>query len=578
MDFSHLELKNLESAAVDKNFEECELYVLERHPFFTASNVKSDINNLFNDIKNSGSHDFFHWFCLRNISFWKGMSISSVRNFYLVNAYSSECNDFFCCDLAREDKIFLSLNLLELRRIGAILQKIDTIDSWMVRMRLISEMKVLAFNELNRHHRSKDKDYKSVRNIIKSGLLLHFDSDYGFVDCVYGSDYSIANFKCLCRNDALIADLSRIAHLNNSRTPDSLMGYDLKNNRLVTQPISREIAAVVYLPDVLYHPVEEWNSAHSCIFEFFSDLLKSLPRNIIIIPYNQDYNGSASPRIASTIARYIFSYHTGACDINVFDSGVKGDFIHIHFKESYLPGSFTFDMSGYSGWRKVSAGGNVFLQKKTEQGLYGRSKKFLDDTRAKRSTKYEQDYIETIPVLKYPILFYPMQIVDDSVARLADISTLQLLDVLLSLSNRMEFSLLIKRHPLCRNPSVDKALQAVSSLDRVQITKAHVYDAINCSSAVVVVNSGVGFEAIALGKPVICTGESDYSEAALNARTVEALEECINLVLDNSRKAKNDLLQETSSRFCLEYLRQCVLKDEEGYKQSLRNKIKEVLV
>jgi capsule polysaccharide modification protein KpsS len=71
-----------------------------------------------------------------------------------------------------------------------------------------------------------------------------------------------------------------------------------------------------------------------------------------------------------------------------------------------------------------------------------------------------------------------------------------------------------KRHPYCRSATIERALKDLVAAGDLIVDDGSVRDLIAGALAVVTVNSGVGFEALVHGKPVITTGRSAYGYAA----------------------------------------------------------------
>src|SRR5690606_27149045 len=120
-------------------------------------------------------------------------------------------------------------------------------------------------------------------------------------------------------------------------------------------------------------------------------------------------------------------------------------------------------------------------------------------------------------------IFLPMQVADDTVARLADIDTLSLLRALVEWAKRSGQTVVVKRHPMCRDERIDAAIREAAAAGHIVVSNGNVHSLVSGARCVVTVNSGVGAEALLQLKPVITTGGSDYAAATAHARSVEEL-------------------------------------------------------
>ena len=91
--------------------------------------------------------------------------------------------------------------------------------------------------------------------------------------------------------------------------------------------------------------------------------------------------------------------------------------------------------------------------------------------------------------------------------------------------------------------SVQTTLKALSEQGEIELSDASVHDLIAGAKYVFTVNSGVGLEALLHGRPVVITGECDYSYAtAAYPRTVDDLKVCLQQELTFDRERTQELL------------------------------------
>lgn len=199
----------------------------------------------------------------------------------------------------------------------------------------------------------------------------------------------------------------------------------------------------------------------------------------------------------------------------------------IHLKVGSYGGYIVVDDRGYSGWASLA-------HQPLETIIRGISKKsaeeqyqFLQDTLlADKKTKYAQPEEDTvIPAEKY--IFFPMQILTDTVAKLAHLNGLQVLEILAEWAKTSEYAIVVKRHPKCTITAVADALDQAVELGDIILSDANIHTLITGADGVVTVNSGAGAEALLYLKPVITTGDSDYAAATRLVSTEEELLEAL---------------------------------------------------
>lgn len=193
--------------------------------------------------------------------------------------------------------------------------------------------------------------------------------------------------------------------------------------------------------------------------------------------------------------------------------------LSIHFKEAYHPGYITLDPQGYAGWCSVAdleldalKLGAVSLDK-AETFFQERATTLI----SKNVSKYEQPDIAA-QALPTPYLFVGLQIINDSVQRLAHMPMLTMLQEVSEYCRLNGLNLVVKRHPLCTSPAVAERLRVGEATGEFIVSSASVHQLIRGATAICVVNSGVGFEALFHLKPVYLFGKSDYRHACYEVR------------------------------------------------------------
>jgi hypothetical protein len=206
----------------------------------------------------------------------------------------------------------------------------------------------------------------------------------------------------------------------------------------------------------------------------------------------------------------VFSYHTCGNERHQW-----------HIKEGYLPYLFTFDRTGYSGWlsgihqdsfKKAwqSCDENHAIQTITKL-----SKEITQNCISKypqrKSTDACVESLEIHPNSSEKILFLPLQMPSDTVVQLSRFPYIQAVSQIIKAALLYDQPLVIKRHPLCEDPEVDKLLDWARNFPNVCLSSAPIHEIFKRSKAIICCNSGVGFEALLQGLQVWTFGESDYS-------------------------------------------------------------------
>ena len=210
----------------------------------------------------------------------------------------------------------------------------------------------------------------------------------------------------------------------------------------------------------------------------------------------------------------VLAYHTIATETD------SRTVIH---KGSHLPGTWSIDRSGYSGWsslRHLTRDDISNLDDaphEREAFFHALREKFID---ANRTILPQPDSSEAMPPDGY--VFLATQMPSDSVQAIAWIDQPALIAETIRWAERTSKALVIKRHPLCKDIRVTRLLDRELP-SNVHVSRGPIHDLIKPSSVVIVGNSGVGFEALMHGKSVIAVAPSDYQVATRTARTVDAL-------------------------------------------------------
>ena len=181
----------------------------------------------------------------------------------------------------------------------------------------------------------------------------------------------------------------------------------------------------------------------------------------------------------------------------------------LSWKRGYINGWYYFESGGYSAWSSFNYNGSLSLNYLRKYRLVSRS--YI----ARRQTKCDQPRVGDFDFLDSSWVFLATQRSDDSVACFTKWDWHVLLYKLYDVVRGSGVKLAIKRHPGCSDSRVTKQLRRLDSLPNVRVFNANIHHVLQRVGAVVVSNSGVGFEAGLYGKPVYVLGRSDYESAAI---------------------------------------------------------------
>jgi hypothetical protein len=108
-------------------------------------------------------------------------------------------------------------------------------------------------------------------------------------------------------------------------------------------------------------------------------------------------------------------------------------------------------------------------------------------------------------------IFIGLQIIGDAVQSLAFTTPFGMMDEVIEVAKRHDLSVVVKRHPACKSVEIQEYLRRRGP--EIVVATGNIHDIIPASTAVCVVNSGVGSEALPYEKPVYLFGRADYMGA-----------------------------------------------------------------
>ncbi len=287
--------------------------------------------------------------------------------------------------------------------------------------------------------------------------------------------------------------MSRVRiHVNNSTFLDSVVRDGRKID--VRRPISS---------------AREWQTFERLLTECLEDL----GYEVLQIDPSQGQEPDAE-------ARYDIFAHKGRRD-------AEGD---LFYKQMHLKDLFTIDRSGWgvdhSGMQESPAYQRVDPER-AAAFCGGLTKFFLETGNSKhpqperlRRTSLPDDYV-FVPLQKpkdYVLVHHSPIAVNDFVRLMASWASLRRQDVV------------FKLHPDRKSPdTVELTRSCAERFSHVHLVMGNVHDLVRWSKGVFAINSGVGFESLIHGKPVVNLGDCDYKWATFRACS-ETLDDALRYV------------------------------------------------
>jgi hypothetical protein len=197
---------------------------------------------------------------------------------------------------------------------------------------------------------------------------------------------------------------------------------------------------------------------------------------------------------------------------------IAGD---LYYNQVHLRNLFTLDGQGW-GADHSAAGKPDAFDRVDPRAAAQFCTALRDEMLASGLSKHPQPDRSRVPAEALPegYAFVPLQRPHDYVQiHHAPISVVDFVDVLADWAESRRQPVAIKPHPFNeRDPEVLQALERRSRGSRFVLrVDENVHDLVARATAVVTINSGVGFESLIHGKPVVTFGRSDYAHLTYRA-------------------------------------------------------------
>lgn len=356
-----------------------------------------------------------------------------------------------------------------------------------------------------------------------------------------------------------------LAQHNERQTRDFLAVCQGVGGVRICRP-SRE-AVIVFAPDADFIASSDYTQEFvvSCFQKIIQILLKE-NRTIVFLPmpFARDLSSVRLPFGQAV------SYHTFAEN--------RPDIVH--YKEGTFRHFLLIDTEGYSGASRLAriadkgarlsarqmrqdknaeprsdAGGAFTAPERLNEIENNQSSPLLETRRAYQTssiTKYAQmGDDQDIPETDY--IFVPMQVKDDSVRRWQYLSSSEIVEALAGQRFLAEERIVVKPHPFDNSPITRKILAQLDEQGKIKVVTAPIQSLLAGAKLVITANSGVGLEALLMHKPLIVTGESDYSYPLPVCKDERDLLTAVKRLLDDSRSFDTNKVEAFLQNFFSQY-------------------------
>ncbi|MBW6423549.1 glycosyltransferase family 29 protein [Rhizobium sp. XQZ8] len=179
-----------------------------------------------------------------------------------------------------------------------------------------------------------------------------------------------------------------------------------------------------------------------------------------------------------------------------------------YYMQELLPSLFTVDTNGW-GAASDAYDNNAFNNHVVDDRLT----RFVADVKTSRTTKAPQNNLANGALPEFDVLV-PLQVPgDDALIYHADITLPEFVKTLADFANRSKVKVLFRKHPYDETGFYEGMRETFSSPYAIFDSRGHIHDVLEAASAVAVINSGVGFEAMIYGKPLLSFGRAVYDLA-----------------------------------------------------------------
>ena len=202
-----------------------------------------------------------------------------------------------------------------------------------------------------------------------------------------------------------------------------------------------------------------------------------------------------------------------AFDFRIYPHKSKQEvpFADLFYKEMHMQGLFTIDPSGWGpDHSKLQSPPDLSCidPGSAEIFCHRLCQEFLSSGRS----KHRQPSLREIDPRLSPYILAPLQLPTDvAVVLHSPLSVRDYMNTLADWADRARFNVVFKLHPGMESPEIAEAVRSrVATSQHVTVVDENIHALIAGATGVVVLTSGVGFESLVHGKPVVTLGRPDY--------------------------------------------------------------------
>ncbi|KZK78851.1 Capsule polysaccharide biosynthesis protein [Pseudovibrio sp. Ad46] len=178
------------------------------------------------------------------------------------------------------------------------------------------------------------------------------------------------------------------------------------------------------------------------------------------------------------------------------------------YMQEYLSEIFTCSSTGWgpsASWSSSDAFKNFPIDPRLEE--------FKAELKAQKKTKAPQKNQKQQSLPEFDVLAV-LQVPEDEALTLHAKCTLDdFIEDMVKLSEKESLKVLFRKHPLDQTDFYEKARKTWQNEHLLFTNSGHIHDVLLEAQCIAVINSGVGFEAMLMGKPVLAFGRAIYDQA-----------------------------------------------------------------
>lgn len=197
--------------------------------------------------------------------------------------------------------------------------------------------------------------------------------------------------------------------------------------------------------------------------------------------------------------------------------------------------SDTFTVSNKGWGSKKSLAAQLFAE------YNDRTLNLITNHSLKRRTKFPM-HVNTSPILDWDTILIVMQLPwDQTITQKSDITWLEFSDIVYNLAVlNTDMNFRVRVHPLHQPIDLYRtSIEKLLGLRNVTLSDNELYEEFKHSRALILINSGVGFEALMYGRPVISYGDSIYVDFTCSVKADEPKETSLLEMIDAAEKGLN---------------------------------------